>query len=44
VSDLVNDRRVVTAPLALVLGTPPQYWMDLQRAMAADSATGALKG
>lgn len=35
VSDLVNDRRAVTAPIALrlarVLGTTPQYWMDMQR-------------
>ena len=35
VSDLVNNRRAVTPQIALrlarVLGTTPQYWMDLQR-------------
>lgn len=35
VSDLVNDRRPVSAEQALrlarVLGTTPEYWMDLQR-------------
>jgi addiction module HigA family antidote len=48
VNQLVNDKRAVTAEMALrlakVLGTAPEFWLNLQRAVDLHKAKSALAG
>ncbi|MEH0194237.1 HigA family addiction module antitoxin [Caulobacter sp. CCNWLY153] len=48
VNQLINDKRTVTAEMALrlsaVLGTSPEFWLQLQMAVDLDRARRKLSG